>query len=305
MSVVLDGPLLKGVSRSFYLSLRLLPQPMRRAASLAYLLARASDTLADSTSQPVESRMAQLADFARAVSGKAAMPDWPASMLDALADPRERVLLEACGGIAAEMARLPAAEARLVCEVLEVIIGGQQLDLERFGRADAAHPVALADDAALDDYTWRVAGCVGAFWTKLGCLTLGRDFSLENANVLIERGIAYGKGLQLVNILRDLPADLAAGRCYLPVADPRDRAGLLAARNALLERADEWLQYGFAYARALRLRRLRAASVLPAMIGRETLSLLRRSGDIQAHVKAPRRRVYLAMLRAFAGGGRR
>ena len=39
--------LLKGVSRSFYLTLRVLPGRIRPQIGLAYLLARATDTLAD------------------------------------------------------------------------------------------------------------------------------------------------------------------------------------------------------------------------------------------------------------------
>ena len=39
--------LLREVSRSFYLSLRVLPAEVRPQISLAYLLARASDTVAD------------------------------------------------------------------------------------------------------------------------------------------------------------------------------------------------------------------------------------------------------------------
>jgi len=38
---------LKRVSRSFYLSLRVLPKKMRKPVGLAYLLARAADTIAD------------------------------------------------------------------------------------------------------------------------------------------------------------------------------------------------------------------------------------------------------------------
>jgi len=33
---------------------------------------------------------------------------------------------------------------------------------------------------------------------------------------LLRDGVRFGKGLQLVNILRDLPRDLRQGRCYLP-----------------------------------------------------------------------------------------
>ena len=39
--------ILKSVSRSFYLTIKFLPRPLREPVSLAYLLARATDTMAD------------------------------------------------------------------------------------------------------------------------------------------------------------------------------------------------------------------------------------------------------------------
>jgi farnesyl-diphosphate farnesyltransferase len=297
----LEKSVLKGVSRSFYLTLRLLPGPMRGAASLAYLLARTSDTLADSAAVPVEERLSCLRDFERSLTADAEVPRWPRSLLAAVDDNRERRLLECCGDLLAWLARLPQGERELVREVVGTIIGGQELDLERFARSGPEHPVALADDAALEDYTWRVAGCVGAFWTKLGFLTIGARFSKAPESVLLERGIAYGKGLQLVNILRDLPADLSHGRCYLPVCDPHDTAQLMETHRRWLARATEWNAAGFSYAETLPSRRLRAATLLPAMIARETLERMHGLDwtGLQTRVKVPRRRVYLAMLRAF------
>nr|MBR9810877.1 squalene/phytoene synthase family protein [bacterium] len=43
----LSRKVLKDVSRSFYLSLRFLPKGFRAPTSIGYLLARASDTIAD------------------------------------------------------------------------------------------------------------------------------------------------------------------------------------------------------------------------------------------------------------------
>jgi len=293
-----ENQLLKGVSRSFYLSLRLLPLPMRGAASLGYLLARTSDTLADSATAPAETRLRCLDDFAHSLVGGGPPPRWPQEMTHAPGDPRERVLLESTEHLFAWLARLPAAEALLVREVAGIIIGGQKLDLERFGSADHGHPVSLKDDAELEDYAWRVAGCVGVFWTRLGLLTLGDGFSKQDAGWLIARATAYGKGLQIVNILRDLTADLTNGRCYLPLPEPRDTPHLLEVRKRWLERATGWVGEGFSYADALVSRRLRAASVLPAMLAVETLELLRES-PLEARVKVPRSRVYLALIRAF------
>src|SRR5882757_797380 len=63
----LGGPLLASVSRSFYLSIRLLPRKLRAPVGLAYLLARASDTIADSVDAPEEARLHHLAAFSRMV----------------------------------------------------------------------------------------------------------------------------------------------------------------------------------------------------------------------------------------------
>jgi farnesyl-diphosphate farnesyltransferase len=297
----LEKQVLEGVSRSFYLTLRLLPVPMRGAASLGYLLARTSDTLADTAALPQEVRLKWLAAFSQAVATKSDAPRWPLSLLNAIPDRREKHLLEASAGIFQWLHRLPDAEAELVREVVAVIISGQVLDLERFSAASRAHPVALENDAALEDYAWRVAGCVGAFWTKLGFLTLGGGFSKVDPDVLLARGVSYGKGLQLVNILRDVVADLADGRCYLPVAQPQDTAELLDCHARWRERAETWIGEGEHYAATLRSRRLRAATVLPAFIARKTLEPMRGADwmRLRQRIKVPRSAVYLALLRAF------
>lgn len=292
---------LKGVSRSFYLSLRLLPGPMRGAASLGYLLARASDTLADSATVTADMRLEYLENFRRAVTGVGELPRWPIALLNSICDTRERHLLEISRDLVGLLEKLPAEEARLVRTVVETIISGQVLDLVRFDGATREHPVALADDVALDEYTWRVAGCVGEFWTELGFLTMGARFSVSTLTDLRERGIAYGKGLQLVNILRDVGEDLANGRCYLPVGNPHDMDELLACHGRWLERAVGWTREGERYAATLRSRRLRAATVLPAWIAAKTLEALTAATaeNLQQRVKVPRSFVYRSMIRAF------
>ena len=297
----LEKQVLKGVSRSFYLTLRLLPGPMRGAASLGYLLARTSDTLADSAALSVEDRQRCLDQFLGCVSGEADFQSWPPSILNAVPDARERRLLGCSESILTWLRHLPGGEATLVREVLEIIIGGQLLDLARFATASGRNPVALQDDAALEDYAWRVAGCVGAFWTKLGFLTLGRDFSKSPEAELIGQGITYGKALQLVNILRDVAADLTVGRCYLPVADPRDVPQLLACHARWLVLAEQWLGDGEQYAATLRLRRLRAASLLPVLLARKTLEPLRGATwvDLQRRNKIPRSAVYHSLVEAI------
>lgn len=270
---------------------------MRGAASLGYLLARTSDTLADTAEIPIALRLGCLANFSDALSSGTA-PSWPAEILRSIQDPRERALMASTEVFFAWLARVPESEAQLIREVASIIISGQTLDLERFGAADHRQLVALNHDAELEDYAWRVAGCVGVFWTKLGLLTLGERFSKRDVAWLTARASAYGKGLQLVNILRDLRADFKNGRCYLPLATPSDQELLQLERERWLARAEGWVSEGFAYSETLVSRRLRAASVLPAMLAMETLAALRRS-PLDVRVKIPRSFVYSSVLRAL------
>ena len=64
-------PLLKQVSRSFYLTIRVLPGEVSSQIALAYLLARATDTIADSTQPSVALRMEALRELAAAIQGTA------------------------------------------------------------------------------------------------------------------------------------------------------------------------------------------------------------------------------------------
>src|SRR3954451_24890011 len=66
----LTGPILRSVSRSFYLSLRFLPKALRDPLSLAYLLARATDTIADTPEPAAEVRAEALRNLASAIQGE-------------------------------------------------------------------------------------------------------------------------------------------------------------------------------------------------------------------------------------------
>lgn len=300
----LQRDVLKGVSRSFYLSLRLLPAPMQKPAGTAYLLARASDTIADSATIPAAERMASLDLLARQIAGLAESAPWPQNLIDGTPDPREKRLLENYTSILETLHGIAPASLALIREVLGTIISGQKLDLERFGNATSQNIIALQDDAALDDYTWRVAGCVGEFWTKLGFATLGDDFSKIPLERMLKLGSEYGRGLQLVNILRDLPADLRAGRCYLPVPHPSDEPHLMAVFSEWREVALRCIGSGLEYSKALRSKRLRVASSLPALIGLETLALLHKASfhDLEKGIRVPRNRVYCLLLSALLRG---
>jgi len=300
----LRGPILRSVSRSFYLSLRILPGPLRDPLSLAYLLARATDTIADTPEPPAELRIEALQDLAWAIQGTAPR-EAASSIRDSFAplqnNEAERALIDALPAALEWLELLDERDRGDVREVLEKINRGQMLDLERFGVS--AEIQSLPTASALDEYTYLVAGCVGEFWTRV-CFAHVPNFCDRHEPAMLALGVQYGKGLQLINILRDAGSDLREGRCYLP-ADELDLLGLAPDQvltnhgraepvmQHWLEKAGRDLAAGLEYACAIRPRRVRLATALPALIGARTLSLLRAAGsEVFAHkVKVTRAEV--------------
>ncbi len=270
----LDFHLLKRVSRSFYLTLRLLPEPVRESISLAYLLARFTDTEADGAVSEAEKEL---------LGRRADLEGWLAASPD-----RDEIE-----------------------SVWRTIQEGQNFDGERFGREGCARlrlrepsccpnpptsrtvgdsgPYLSLPEEELDRYTYLVAGCVGKFWTRLCSRRIPGFARLPDAE-MTALGVNFGKGLQLVNILRDRHADLQIGRVYVPA----ERLGetLALARRRLDDAAR--------YVAAVRGFRLRAACALPLLLARETLDLVEKSPDA-ARVKVSRSRLWILLLRSFWG----
>src|SRR4051812_40816865 len=166
----LRGPLLRSVSRSFYLSLRFLPKALRDPLSLAYLLARATDTIADTTGAPVTLRTEALRILAAMIQGNASSEKTAQlreSFVALQTDKAERALIEQLPALLDWLDDLPADDRNEVRSVLSKINRGQSLDLERFGPSTSTSIMALRTAEELDEYTYLVAGCVGEFWTRL------------------------------------------------------------------------------------------------------------------------------------------
>ena len=304
-------PLLRGVSRSFYLSIRLMPTAVRAPIAVGYLLARATDTVADTTALPQTERLALLQQLLSAIESPtgelAGLAQGLAEFARQQTDPHEQALMRALPQCLALLQALPTADQAHVRGVLRPITQGQALDVSRFGQGLNA----LKTEQELTDYTWQVAGCVGEFWTEVCEQHLPGWARLPRAD-LRATGRLYGMGLQRLNILRDAGTDLAQGRCYLPLerlatlglspgqlaqaierhdADTLARAAPLF--NEYLDLTQAQMLEGLHYSCALRSWRLRLASALPALIGTRTLALLRQAGPTAwlDHVKVPRHEI--------------
>ena len=66
--------LLKATARSFYLTLRVLPARVRPQIGLAYLLARTTDTVADTEIVPLAQRLAALQNLRERILGQSTAP---------------------------------------------------------------------------------------------------------------------------------------------------------------------------------------------------------------------------------------
>jgi farnesyl-diphosphate farnesyltransferase len=307
--------LLRQVSRSFYTTLRVLPGGVRRQISLAYLLARATDTIADTALVPLEQRLAALRLLRERIQGLHDKPLDLGRLAQQQGTPAERLLLERAEDALAILSGFEPRDQQLIRDVLQIITSGQELDLTRFAGASAENIIALQTGSELDDYTYRVAGCVGEFWTKMCRAHLFPAAVLDDAGLLAD-GVRFGKGLQLVNILRDLSADLRQGRCYLPAdrlkainlrpCDLLQREAEPSLRplyDSYLHEAAEHLAAGWRYTEALPRSgvRVRLACAWPILIGVRTLGRLRveRVLDAGQRVKIRRaevRRVFMHSL---------
>ncbi len=313
----LTGDLLKSVSRSFYLSLRLLPEALRKPVSLAYLLARGTDTLADTVQVPADTRREKLKALASAICLADATPvrDLARGFAGFQTNQSERELITLIPECLQELAQLPAADRAEIQTVLTKITHAQELDLERFG--DGAELRALESAAQLDEYTYLIAGCVGEFWTEM-CFQHLEGFADLSKEEMRALGREYGCGLQLVNILRDSHADLRAGRCYLPAEELRGNGilpgdilsrpdGALPVIDKWLAKAEEGLKAGMKYVNAIRHRRVRIATALPALIGIRTIKDVRAAGDrvLREKIKISRSAVRTILARAGVSLGSR
>ena len=318
--------LLRHVSRSFDLSIRLLPKALQAPVAIGYLLARATDTVADTTALPLNERQVLLDLMTQAIADPNSSAEERrdlSRLTQAFAaqqtDPHERALMQALPQCLPLLVSLSDADQASVRQVLGHITRGQHLDMARFGPGLQA----LQTEAELSEYTWLVAGCVGEFWTEL-CGRHLPGYSLLPQAEMVRIGRAYGMGLQRLNIIRDAGADLAAGRCYWPV-DTLAQAGMtpaMLAQASQTEAADtlnawaplysQWLDQtqaqladGMRYALALKPLRLRLASALPALIGARTVALLRQAGPaaLNQRVKMPRHEVRALLWRIALGLG--
>lgn len=228
------------VSRTFALNIPVLSPPLDLVVTVAYLLCRIADTLEDEARGQVSERAELFHALGQLVK---LAPGW-----------EQRAGEFARRSVAALRPSAPSAEVQLVegtPTVLEAMQGlpewthphiatcvGEMTDgmAQVMIALDGGAPQGLPDLRDTLQYCYYVAGTVGVMLT--GLFVDGYDSVRPRRAQLGPRAPAFGRALQLTNILKDIREDLDRGFCWLP-RTYMDRHGLSPGTLVLPERRTE------------------------------------------------------------------
>jgi farnesyl-diphosphate farnesyltransferase len=207
------------VSRTFALNIPVLPAPLDLVVTVAYLLCRIADTLEDESVASAADRRPLMDEFARLCT---LPPDWEAAAVrfaeTALAQLRpeapesELRLLRGTPRVLETMSALPAWVRIHVSRCVREMTSGMAQVLERVERQGSA--IGLADLNETLRYCYYVAGTVGEMLT--GLFAGSSTAVAARLPELEPRAAAFGRALQLTNILKDIREDRERGSCWLP-----------------------------------------------------------------------------------------
>ena len=209
--------LLQKTSRTFALTIPLLPEPTQREVGVAYLLFRIIDSFEDATRWPPGERIAALQEFIRLLEDpNVEHAKWSEATARWLREPPldhagYLELIEQTPLVLEWHRSLrPQARAQIERQLVRTARGMAEF----VGRTDGAGTLRLGSLRELRDYCYVVAGIVGQLLTEL--YVLGGPQLECVAPALRDRAVHFGEGLQLVNILKDAQPDADEGRVYLP-----------------------------------------------------------------------------------------
>jgi len=212
--------MLKKTSRTFNIPINFLDGSLKPAVSSAYLCMRAIDEIEDHPELPSDTKQLLLRRTAVLLR-----EGFDADEYHDLVAPYQQNLPEVTLRLADWIAVCPAEAIRTICHYTAEMADGMAKWAERnWG-------VHTKED--LDEYTYYVAGLVGVLLSDLWKWHANIDTDKELA-------IGYGRGLQIVNILRNQEEDADRGVSYLP--DGWSRADLFEYAEENLNLAKEYMK---------------------------------------------------------------
>ena len=224
--------LLEKTSRTFALSIPVLPEPTRREVMLAYLLFRIADTFEDAAHWPAARRIEALHEFRDLLrdyspeKGARLASKWTAAGVSPHAGYRQ-LISETPFVLEAFFQLDPEAVASVRDHVSRSAEG-----MAKFVARSNGGVLVLDDMVDLRAYCYSVAGIVGEMLSEL--FLQKRPSLLAIAPYLRERASTFGEALQLVNILKDAAVDETEGRNFLPRRVPREEVFGLARADLVI-----------------------------------------------------------------------
>ncbi|PJN89913.1 squalene/phytoene synthase family protein [Bacillus sp. mrc49] len=183
-------------SRTFFIPISYLPKGLQEAIGAAYLCMRAIDEIEDHPGLPADNKISLL----QALSGLLKV-DYREEELQSLFKPYKEDLPEVTLLLADWIQYCPQGARAKVLESTREMAEG----MAKWVKKDWQ----IHDEEELDDYTYYVAGLVGVMLSDMWNWFDGTETDRELA-------IAFGRGLQTVNILRNREEDAERGVNFYP-----------------------------------------------------------------------------------------
>ena len=206
-----QSAILQGVSRTFALTIPVLPGELSRAVGNAYLLCRIADTIEDDADLSLLAKQRYANQFNAILATHAPATEFAAELsgqLAAHATAAERELISNTDRVVRITHSLAAPQQAALARCVRVMSEGM-LFYQGQETLDG-----LSDQPAMDRYCYYVAGVVGEMLTELFCHHCP---ALDPQRpTLLKLGVSFGQGLQMTNILKDIWEDRARGACWLP-----------------------------------------------------------------------------------------
>ncbi len=203
--------LLQGVSRTFALTIPLLPGPLSFAVSNAYLLCRTIDTIEDEPALTSGEKRHYCTQWVEVAKGEAEAGRFVEEILPCLSEATrsaEVELIRQSERVVAITHGLEEQPRQAILRCLTTMADG----MIYFQEKDRAEGLPRLSD--LDRYCYVVAGVVGELLTDLFCHFAPRN--AKNYDKMMALATSFGQGLQMTNILKDAWDDHERGDCWLP-----------------------------------------------------------------------------------------
>ncbi len=199
------------MSRTFALTIPVLPERLAQVVANAYLVCRLADTIEDDVGLDHRRKSEFHRRLVAIVRGEEPAELFTAELLPLLSSRTsadERELVAGTATVIRVTASFSAAERLALTRCVSIMCAG----MPEFQRRKSSR--GLKDIAEMNDYCYVVAGVVGEMLTELFCVHCSE--LQPRRDEMMRLAVSFGQGLQMTNILKDIWDDRQAGTCWLP-----------------------------------------------------------------------------------------